>query len=256
RAARPAAGSSLARHGDDVINTLARVDQCACSGSTRWHRSSAIAKLLLAAALIGVAVATRSLALLAALYALAWVLVATSRLPARLVVVAAGYPLVFSSLFVIASWDGTWQTPVRLLLRPLTACLAAVWLVGTTPYPDLFAPISRVLPRSVGDGLFLTYRSMFELGTRAERLWRAMRLRGGTQGGARRRLTLAGEGLGTLVLHGFERSQRQYAAMLLRGHDGRVCGCRHWAEWTRDDWTVAAAGLAVVLAVLMLWGRP
>jgi cobalt/nickel transport system permease protein len=231
------------------------VDQLACSGSTLWHRASAIAKLLLAGALVGVAVATRSLALLAALYAVAWALVASSRLPARLVAVAAGYPLVFSALFVVASWDGTWQTPVRLLLRPLTACLAALWLVGTTPYPDLFAPISRVLPRSVGDGLFLTYRSLFELGAHAERLWRAMRLRGGTQGGAGRRLTLAGEGLGTLVLQGFERSQRQYAAMLLRGHSGRVCGCRHWAEWTREDWAVGVTGALVAIAVAMLWGR-
>ena len=239
-----------------MINTVARVDQLACSGATLWHRASAIAKLLLGLALVALAVATRSLSLLAALYALTWALVATSRLPVRLVVAAAGYPLVFSSLFVIASWDGTWQTPARLLLRPLTACLTAVWLVGTTPYPDLFAPISRVLPRAVGDGLFLTYRSLFELTARGEKLWRAMRLRGGTQGGAGRRLTLAGEGLGTLVLYGFERSQRQYAAMQLRGYSGRVCGCRHWAEWTRADWAVACAGAALALAAMLLWGRP
>jgi cobalt/nickel transport system permease protein len=239
-----------------MINTLARIDQLACSGETLWHRASAIAKLLLAAALIGVAVATRSLALLAALYALSWMLALSSRLPARLLVAAAFYPVVFSSLFVVASWDGTWQTPARLLLRPLAACLAAVWLVGTTPYPDLFAPLSRVLPRSVGDGLFLTYRALFELNTRGEKLWRALKLRGGASGSARRRLTVAGEGLGTLVLHGFERSQRQYAAMLLRGYSGRVCGCRHWAEWARADWAVAVAGALLLTAAALLWGRP
>jgi len=232
------------------------MDQLACSGETPWHRASAIAKLLLAAAMVAVAVSSRSLSLLALLYALAGTLALTARLPLRLVAAAAGYPLVFSSLFVIASWDGTWQTPARLLLRPLTACMVAVWLVGTTPYPDLFAPISRVLPRGAADGLFLTYRALFELTTRAERLWRAMRLRGGTQGGTRRRLTLAGEGLGTLVLSGFERGQRQYAAMLLRGHSGRVCGCRHWAEWAREDVAVAAMGVAVALAVFLAWGRP
>ena len=238
-----------------MINTLARIDQLACSGVTRWHRASAIAKLLLAAALVADAIATRSLPLLVALYALGWALALTSRLPARLLIAAAGYPVMFSALFLIASWDGSWQTPARLLLRPLTACLAAVWLVGTTPYPDLFAPISRVLPRSVGDGLFLTYRSLFELTARGEKLWRALRLRGGASGSARRRLTVAGEGLGTLVLHGFERSQRQYSAMLLRGHSGRICGCRHWAEWTGDDWAVAAAGLLLIAATVALWGR-
>ncbi len=236
-----------------MINTLARIDQHACSGDTIWHRASAASKLLLTASIVALAVATRSLALLGALYACAWLLVATSRLPARLVIAAAGYPIVFSSLFLIGSWDGTWHTPVRLLLRPLTASLTAVWLVGTTPYPDLFAPISRVLPRGVGDALFLTYRSLFDLGTRAERQWRAVRLRGGVQGPPRRRLELAGEGLATLVLHGFERGQRQYEAMLLRGHSGRICGCRHWAEWTREDLAVALVGGAVTAGAVLLW---
>ncbi|MBI1799728.1 MAG: hypothetical protein HYR73_08575 [Candidatus Eisenbacteria bacterium] len=238
-----------------MINTIGRIDQMASSGGTPWHRASAIAKLLLAATLVTLAVASPSLTLLGVLWAGAWFLALTSRLPRALVLVAAGYPLVFSSLFVIGSWDGSWQTPARLLLRPLIASLTAVWLVGTTPYPDLFAPLSRALPRSVGDGLFLTYRALFDVMARAERLWRALRLRGGTSGPSRRRLTLAGEGLATLVLYGFERSQRQYSTMLLRGHSGRVCGCRHWAEWTREDGYVALAGAAVAAAATLLWRR-
>ena len=35
-----------------MINTLARVDQLASAGRSPWHRASAIAKLLLAAARI------------------------------------------------------------------------------------------------------------------------------------------------------------------------------------------------------------
>ena len=238
-----------------MINTIARIDQLASSGATPWHRASAIAKLLLAAALIALAIATRSLPLLAVLFGSALALALSARLPARLVLAAAGYPLIFSSLFVIGSWDGTWRTPARLLLRPLTASLVAVWLVGTTPYPDLFAPLSRALPRGVGDGLFLTYRALFELTARAERWWRALRLRGGARGPARRRLELAGEGLGTLVLSGFERSQRMYAAMFLRGYSGRVCGCRHWAEWTRADVWVASFAALVAAAAALLWRR-
>ena len=238
-----------------MINTLARVDQLASAGRSPWHRASAIAKLLLAAAIVTLAIAAPSVSLLAALYLVAATLALGARLPVRLILEAAGYPIVFSTLFVISTWDGTWRTPARLLLRPLTASLVAVWLVGTTPYPDLFAPLSRALPRSVGDGLFLTYRALFELIARAERWWRALRLRGGAGGSARARLALAGDGLGTLVLSGFERSQRQYAAMLLRGHSGRVCGCRHWAEWTRADARVALAGALVAALAVLLWGR-
>ncbi len=239
-----------------MINTLARIDDFASAGHTPWHRASALSKLALAAALVGLAVFAPSLVLLAGLYLCAWTLALTARLPGRLVLVAAGYPLLFSSLFVLGAWDGTWQTPVRLWLRPLTASLAAVWLVGTTPYPDLFAPLSRALPRDVGDGMFLTYRALFELMARIERLWRALRLRGGASGPARRRLTQAGEGLGTLVLYGFERSQRLYATMQLRGHSGRICGCRHYADWTPADLLVGAMAVLVTAAAVWLWGRP
>lgn len=238
-----------------MINVLSRIDHLASAGGTPWHRASALSKLALAAALIALAVGAPSLTLLIALYAFAWALALTSRLPARLIVLAAGYPIVFSGLFLLGAWDGTWQTPVRLLLRPLTASLVAVWLVGTTPYPDLFAPLSRLLPRSVGDGLFLTYRALFDLMARADRLWRALRLRGGAAGPPRRRLNVAGEGLGTLVLYGFERSRRQYATMLLRGHSGRICGCRHYAEWTSADLLVGLVALGVGMTAVVLWGR-
>ncbi len=239
-----------------MIDTVARIDWYASAGATLWHRASALAKLVLAAALVALAVFAHSLQLLGALFAAALALAATSRLPARLVLAAAGYPVLFSMLFLIGAWDGTWATPLRLLARPITASLTAVWLVGTTPYPDLFAPLSRILPRAAGDGLFLTYRALFELMARIERLWRAMRLRGGAAAPTRQRLTLAGEGLGTLVLYGFERSQRLYAVRQLRGHSGRVCGCRHWAEWTRADLAVALAAALVAAAAARLWRRP
>ena len=225
-----------------MIEVLTRIDLIASAGRTPWHRASALAKLLLAAGLVLLAVFAPTLRL-------------TSRLPALLTLAAAGYPLAFSLLFVIARWDGTWRTPLTLVARPLTTSLAAVWLVGSTPYPDLFAPLARLLPRGVADGLFLTYRALFQLLARIERLWRALRLRGGASGPLRRRLTVAGEGIGTLVLHGFERSQRLYAAMQLRGHNGRVCGCRHYAEWAREDALVALAALAAAAATAAWWGH-
>jgi cobalt/nickel transport system permease protein len=239
-----------------VIGVLPQIDYLASAGRTPWHRATALGKLVLALAVLMLAVFAPSLRLLVAVHALVWVLVLTGRIPGRLVAVAAGYPLLFAALFVVSRWDATWQTPLRLVLRPLTASLTAVWLVGTTPYPDLFAPIARVLPRGAGDGLFLTYRALFALLARSERLWRALRLRGGLSGPARRRLALAGEGLGTLVVHGFERSQRLYSAMLLRGHSGRICGCRHYAEWSRADlWVLLAASALAGLSV-WLWGMP
>jgi energy-coupling factor transporter transmembrane protein EcfT len=239
-----------------VINTLAQIDWLASSGTSTWHRASALAKLRLAAFALGLAIAAPSLRLQVALYAAAWTLVATSRLPARLVAAAAGAPLLFIGLVVALRWDGTWETPLRLALRPLTATLLAVWLAGTTPYPDLFAPISRMLPRGAADGLFITYRALFDLLSRAERMFRALHLRGGDRLAPARRLPAAGEGLATLVLYGFERGQRVYESMRLRGHSGRVCGCRHWAERGPGDGAVAMAAAAVAVAAVLLWRAP
>jgi cobalt/nickel transport system permease protein len=231
-----------------MMAALAQIDYRASSGRTPWHRASALSKLLLAALVVAGAIVAPTLKVLSVVAGAALVLALASGLPLPLVAAAAGYPLVFVLVFVWTRWDGGWHTPLMLVLRPVTASLTAAWLTGTTPYPDLFAPISRVLPRRTGDGLFLTYRAVWALLDRADRMWRALRLRGGLTGPARRRLAVAGEGLGLMVVHGFERSRRLYATMLLRGHSGRVCGCGHWAEPTRADLLVAAT--AVVIAAL------
>ncbi len=110
------------------------------------------------------------------------------------------------------------------------------------------------MPRSLADGLFLTYRALFDLLERAERMGRLMRVRGSANASFPSRLTTAGQGLATLVLYGFERSQRTYATMLLRGHSGRVCGCRHFAELSRSDLWVAAIALGAAAAVFWVGG--
>ena len=228
-----------------MMAALAEIDYRASAGRTPWHRASALSKLLLATLVIAGAIAAPTLKVMAVMAVTALVLAVSSGLPLMLVAAAAGYPLVFVLVFVWTRWDGTWLTPLMLVLRPVTASLTAAWLTGTTPYPDLFAPISRLLPRRTGDSLFLTYRAVWALLDRADRMWRALRLRGGLAGPARRRLAVAGEGLGLMVVHGFERSRRLYATMLLRGHSGRVCGCRHWAEPSSADLLVAVTAVVV-----------
>ena len=236
---------------------LAIVDYWASSGRSLWHRPSAGAKIVLVLALVGGAVFSSSVAFLASAYALVWILVLASGLPVLPVLGLAIYPAVFSLVFIVSRWDGTWTTAAVYLLRALCSGLAAVWLVGTTPYPDLFAPVSRVLPRFVGDALFLSYRAFFTVANQLVRLSVALRLRGGWgRGGLVHRLTNLGQGLGTLVLFSFERSQRVYAVMALRGHSGRVCGCRHWATGTRLDWLPVALAALVVVAAVWTRGAP
>ena len=237
------------------MSLIGRVDYLASAGASPWHRASALSKLVLAVALVSLTVGARSIPLLVTLHAIAWLLVLTSRVPLRVAALVASYPLVVASLFVVATWGGPWTASLRLLVRPVTASLAVLWLIATTPYPDLFAPLSRILPGSVADSLFITYRALFDLLGRLERLWQSLRIRGGAGGPPVRRLAVAGEGLATLVVYSFERSQRIYSTMLLRGHSGRICGCRHYAEFGPADLLVLAVAAGVAVAAVMLW-RP
>lgn len=237
-----------------MINTLAQIDYFASAGRSPWHQASALTKLVLVLSIIAIAVFSSKWAVLLALLATALVMATTAGLPVRLVLVAASSPLLFSLVFALARWHGDWHEMLPLLLRPVIASLAALWLVGTTPYPDLFAPLSRVLPRVVGDSLFLTYRAVFSLLDRVERLSRALFLRGAMSGPVRRKAELMGEAVGTVVLYGFERSQRMYQVMHLRGHSGRICGCRHWLEVRREDAWVIGTFVWVAAAWFLLGG--
>ena len=234
-----------------MTSDIALVDLWASSGRSPWHRASALAKMTFLAALLFAAITARDPVVPAVLVGLVLGCLATARIPLGPAILLGVYPFLFSSLFVLSRWDGTWQTPALLLGRSLTSSLGAVLLVATTPYPDLFAPIARVTPRLVGDGLFLTYRAFFGLLHRADRMWTALRLRGGLTGrGLPRDLRHAGEGLGQLVLHSYDRSQRLYAVMQIRGHSGRVCGCRHWADFGPADLLPLALAVLVVAGAL------
>jgi cobalt/nickel transport system permease protein len=236
-----------------MINTFAQIDYLASAGRSPWHRASAVAKLILTVSFVTLAVATPSWGVLVALLVTILVMCSTAQVPGRLMLAAASTPLLFSVIFVSAHFRTDWDEPLVLFARPMVASLTAVWLVSTTPYPDLFAPLTRLLPRSVGDSLFLTYRAVFTLFARTERMWTALRLRGAMARPVRERFAVMGEAVGTVVLSGFDRSQRLYQAMQLRGHSGRICGCRHYLEFTRDDFWVALAVAWAAVVSLSLW---
>lgn len=236
-----------------MINAFTQIDHLASAGTSPWHRASAIAKLLLVLLHLVLALVVPSWVALAALFLTALVLCATARVPRRLMLAAATTPLLFSVIFVAAHYHGDVVEAARLLLRPMVVSLSAVWLVSTTPYPDLFAPLSRLLPQRVGDSLFLTYRAVFVLLERVERLWKALRLRGAMARPVRERVAVVGEALGTVVLSGFDRSVRLYQVMHLRGHSGRICGCRHYLDLTRADRWVLVAALWSTALCAVLW---
>lgn len=201
---------------------IAALDRWAVQGGSPWHRASPLAKVAAAALAIAAVVASRDLTALVTLYLLLAACMTLARLPLGRVLAIAAYPAIFAVLFAVSRWDGTWQTPAVILLKAVGAAMAMVLLITTTPYPDLFAVFSRVLPRLVADALFMTYRSFFILLEGMDHLTTALRLRGGLQRRKPlrtiRNLALA---LGVLLIHAIDLSQRLYAVLILRGYQGR-----------------------------------
>ena len=100
-------------------------------------------------------------------------------------------------------------------------------LLGTTPFVTLLRSLRSLgLPALLADMTLLTYRYLFETADMLSTMQRSMRLRGFGQQQRRFRLCTADIKrlvglLGTLLIRSYERSEKIYTAMRLRGY-GRL----------------------------------
>ncbi len=231
---------------------LADIDLHATSGDTGLHRASPVAKLLGGALVLAAVIVTRdvlvvltvSLTLVAAQTALG--------LPVARIVTAAAYPLFFAVVFAFSA-SGDPLVWALIILKATGAALIAVMLVYTTPYPQVFAPLQRVLPRLIGDSLLVTYRSFFLMADKLQRLIRAVRLRSGERSAAPwKRIPAMMSALGNLLLYGFDLAQRDYDVLRLRGYEGRFVVKRRTSASRAADAGVLAVS-ALLLAIALLW---
>jgi cobalt/nickel transport system permease protein len=234
---------------------LAIVDYWATSGRSIIHRAGPACKVIMAGCFVAAAIVTEYLPLLPVLYLAVVGVLAAARVPPLKVMALAAYPLVFVALFVVSAWNGTWQMPALVFGRALTASLALVAVLATTPYHRVFGLLSRVLPRIVGEALFLTYRSVFILVDMAGGLVTATRVRSGLR--LRhpvtnlRNLSLA---MGRLLIHAMDRSERQYDIMVVRGYSGNIAGpARAWNSAATDAGPIILGAAALAAAIITRW---
>jgi energy-coupling factor transporter transmembrane protein EcfT len=198
------------------------VDLSATTGTSGLHRASPLTKLAAFALVLTATVAQDNAFVVLGIALMLSSLVLGSRLRSGLVFSLAAYPGLFALVFAFAAAP-EWLTGALFVLKAMTAALAAVTLIATTPYPQVFAPLQRVLPEIVGDALLMTYRSLFLLVEKFERLRTAVRLRSGLAGRAPLRAArAAASSLGGLVLYAFDLAEREYDVMRLRGYEGRL----------------------------------
>lgn len=231
---------------------IGRVDISATRGRSALHRTAPVAKLVAFAAIVAAVVLSANVLVLAGV-ALALAGIALGhRLPVRTMFALAAYPGIFAAVFAFAA-SADLLSAALIVLKAVTAALAAVLLMFTTPYPQVFAPVQRVVPGIIGDVVLMTYRSLFLLLDAFSHTLRAARLRSGLVGvqpiRSARTITRT---LGGVLLYSIDLSQRTYDVMRLRGYDGRLVVSPQRSVSRRLDARAVAVSVAV-LAVALAW---
>lgn len=230
---------------------IADVDLIATSGRSPLHRAAPPAKLwAFACVLAAVLVNNNALVLAGIAAALAAVVVAT-RLPGRPLAMLAAYPAFFAAVFAATTSAGPLDAAV-VVAKAVTSALAALVIVFSTPYPQMLAPVQRLVPRVLSDALLLTYRSLFLLVEKLEHLVRAARLRAGLAAGrpvaSARSAMLA---LGGLLLYSLDLSQRTYDVMRVRGYEGRLRVATRSSRSPVLDVAVMGAGMGFLVVAVV-----
>ena len=189
------------------------------------HSASLAAKAALVAAVLFTVILADHVVLLLATYGLVLALLLTTPLPVLTLGATSLYTVLFVAVFAISRWDGTWLTPLTIVAKAPTMALVVLLLVASTPYPRIFAPLSRFLPALVAESLLMAYRAVFVLLELTRRLLLSLRLRGGLGGGSPwQRVKNLSIGLGLVFVHSMDYVQRLYTVMRLRGYAGQIAG--------------------------------
>ena len=245
---------------------IGTVDLWATHYRSWLHNATLTAKVMLVVAVLVAVILADHVVLLLATYGLVLALLLTTPLPVLTLGATSLYTVLFVAVFAISRWDGTWLTPLTIVAKAPTMALVVLLLVASTPYPRIFAPLSRFLPALVAESLLMAYRAVFVLLELTRRLLLSLRLRGGLGGGSPwQRVKNLSIGLGLVFVHSMDYVQRLYTVMRLRGYAGQLAGAPRAGTVSRHSgasrnpsallrWNDAAlltVALVIVLAALM-----
>lgn len=179
----------------------------------------------------------QSLALLPIIVVIAATLFTLSRLPFSYLISRLRYPgwfilaVVFLIPFTVGDttlWQWGWlefklegsQTALLIVVRFFCILTLSLVLFGTAPFiHSIKALRSLGLPKAIVDMTLLSYRYLEELGETLGTMQKAIQLRGFDRHKLNRRyLQVIASLVGSLFVRSYERSNRIYHAMILRGY--------------------------------------
>ncbi|MEN9262056.1 MAG: cobalt ECF transporter T component CbiQ [Thermostichus sp. HHBFW_bins_43] len=148
-------------------------------------------------------------------------------------------------------WEGI-ETVLRIGGRLLAIFTLSLLLLETTPPMELFGALRRLgIPELLLELAWLTQRYLQEISAQWGQMRRAAQLRGWQPGGSLRRdLPLLASLVGTLLIRSYERAERVYQALRLRGY-GQAPSLLP-PDTRRDPYSWAATKLALVTAMVLV----
>lgn len=234
------------------------------------HALDPRAKLIATLALVAAIVLAPPLSLPAfvAVVALLLAVAALARLPLRHVLARSALVLPFAGTIALLAplgasggslnWagvtgayaNGGWIVAYGVLSKAWLSVLAMVLLSATTPVPKLFHGLEKL---HVPDVILMTLAFMYRyVGVMREQIAssrRALDSRAPSLG-RRARLRLYGQLAGNMVLRGYERGERVYAAMRSRGYDGTMPSAETLAFTGADVLLLLLTAMAVVAVTM------
>ncbi|MEA5471264.1 cobalt ECF transporter T component CbiQ [Spirulina sp. 06S082] len=142
-----------------------------------------------------------------------------------------------------------------ILVRFASILTVSLVLFGTAPIANsLKAMRSLGLPALIVDMALLTYRYLQELQEMRVKMQRAMQLRGFQRDRlTRRNLQILAQLTGTLLIRSYERSQRVYYAMILRGYgQEKAQAKKSIQDIDRFSWILSIITLTVAMTIFIL----
>ena len=179
----------------------------------------------------------QSLVLLPIIITISVIFFLLSRLPISYLISRLRYPgwfiaaVVFLIPFTVGNeilWQWNWlvikqegcQTALLILVRFFCIFILSLVLFGTAPFLDSIKALRKLgLPKAIVDMTLLSYRYLEELGETLNTMQKAIKLRGfNSHQFNRRYLQVVASLVGSLFVRSYERSNRIYHAMILRGY--------------------------------------
>ena len=185
------------------------------------HKASTLSKFISTALALGITMFTSSSLALMIDFLLILMFMAMAELPVFRMLQWALYPAFFASLFALSQLPYSFILPIITMFKAVNTALIMLFLVSTTPYPELFSVIS-IPSQTIGNVAFLTYRFFFMFIDQASKRFTAMKARGGLAGGWRKRVDNLANFVGLIFVISFEISENVYSAMKTRGYSGKI----------------------------------